>query len=141
MGGKDPPDPPPPYAFVANGRMSSNVRAYAEIVAKHKKQRNMIEIQFIKNRKDGETGRLNRNVELNVVSDYLFGELNIDPAKILEVDLNTGKIDTKQILFRPEVDVEDYISNFPDTFGEYSINITRMTSTEKKITFKQVPAG
>ena len=140
MGGKDPPDPPLSYASVANGRMSPNVRAYAEIVAKHKKQRNMIEIQFIRNRKDGETGRLNRNVELNVVSDYLFGELNIDPAMILEVDLNTGKIDTKQILFRPEVDVEEYISNFPDTFGDYSINITRMTSTEKKITFKQVPA-
>ena len=69
MGGKDPPDPPLSYTSAANGRMSANVCAYAEIVAKHKKQRNMIEIKFSKNRKEGETGKLDRSVDLKTVSE------------------------------------------------------------------------
>ena len=83
-----------------------NLGLRVEIVAKHKKQRNMIEIMFVKNRKEGETGRLDRSVDLKIVSEYLFSDLYIDPEKILDFNMNTGKIYTKQILFRPEVDIE-----------------------------------
>ena len=78
MGGKDHPDPALFYASMANRIVSANVCAYAEIVAKHKKQRNMIEIKFSKNRKEGETGKLDRSVDLKTVSEYIFGELKID---------------------------------------------------------------
>ena len=99
----------------------------------------MIEIKFSKNRKEGETGKMDRSVDLKTVSEYFFGELKIDTEKILEVDLNTGKVDTKQILFHPEVDIEHYISNFLDTFGDYRVSISRMLCTKKMITFKNVP--
>ena len=79
-------------------------------------------------------------MDLKTVSEYLFGELKIDPEEILEVDLNTVKVDTKQILFCPEVDIEHYISNFPDTFGDYRVSIWRMSCTKKMITFKNVPS-
>ena len=82
-----------------------------------------MEIKFTRARKQGEQGRLNRNVELEVVSEYLFEQLKINPADILEVDFNTGKMDVKQKLFKPTVDTDKYVSNFPDTFGDFSVNV------------------
>ena len=41
------------YASKTKGNLMENVRMYAEIVARHKKERSMIEIKFTKQRKDG----------------------------------------------------------------------------------------
>ena len=140
MAGNDPPDCHLSYASMTRGRISKNVKAYADLVAKHKKDRNMIEIKFSRVKKHGELLKPNRNVEIDTVSEYVFGELNVNPNDILEVDLNTGKGDVKQILFKPGVDTDRYISNFPDTFGEFSINVSKISNTEKRVSFKNVPS-
>ena len=140
MAGKDPPDRITSYASKARGKVSCNVKAYADIVKKHKKERNMLEISFVKEKKQGEAGRANRNVEMEVVSEYLFGTLKINPAEILEVDLNTGKPEVKQILFKPGVDTDKYTSNFPDSFGDFSVSVNKISSTMKRVTFRNVPS-
>ena len=140
MAGKDPPDRNASYASKARGKVSCNVKAYADIVKKHKKERNMLEISFVKEKKQGEAGRANRNVEMEVVSEYLFGTLKINPAEILEVDLNTGKPEVKQILFKPGVDTDKYTSNFPDSFGDFSVSVNKISSTMKRVTFRNVPS-
>ena len=140
MAGNDPPDRPLSYASMTKGRISKNVKAYADLVAKHKKERNMIEIKFTRMKKQNDLARPNRNVEIDTVSEYVFGELNVNPNDILEVDLNTGKGDTKQILFKPGVNTDSLVSNFPDTFGEFNINISKISNTEKRVSFKNVPS-
>ena len=69
--------------------MSDKVRAYAEFVSKQKKERNLIEIRFKKERKiDGDKIKY---IDLETISEYLFNPLEINPEDILEIDLNTNR--------------------------------------------------
>ena len=134
-----PPDKPLTYASATKGRFSEEVKKYAEFVSKEKLARNLIEIKFVKNKKD-DSSKIPRNVSLEVISEYVFVELGLKPEDILEIDLNTGRFDTKQILLKPEVDSEKLTSEFPNTFDDYVITINKLTKTNTKITFKNVPA-
>ena len=99
----------------------------------------MLELCLKKERKDGDNGRMNRNVDYDMVSEYMFGHLKIDPAEVAEVDLNTGKYDTKHIVFKSGVAIDKYVSGFPDTFSDYYVQVNRMTQNEMKVSFKSVP--
>ena len=134
-----PPDPKISYAAKAKGGMSENVRMYADIVMKEKKDRAMIEIKFVKKQNDEDKGRTYRNIEIETVSDYIFSHLKVDPKEIQEIDLNTGRQDTKQILFKKGVDIEKYLNEFPDTYLDFYVTVSKMTQNEKKVTFKNVP--
>ena len=135
-----PPDPKQTFASVTKGRMSDDLRIYAELVTRQKKERNMIEIKFVKQRKEGDLSRGSRNIELDVISEYIFVELGVKPDEILEVDLNTGRFDTKQILLKPGVDSDKFANDFPDTFGEYTVTVNKMSQTETKVSFRNVPS-
>ena len=100
----------------------------------------MIEIKFSKRRNDEESGRINRNVDMEVVAEYIFREMKVKPEEIQKIDLNTGRADTKQIVFKNGVDVESYLNNFPDTYLDYYVTVTKMSQNDKKVTFKNVPA-
>ena len=121
------------YASQAKNGFSDNVRMYADLVAKHKKERGMIELRFIKQKKEGDAGKINRNVEMDVVAEYIFSQLKVNPEEFLEVDLNTGRQDTKQILFRPGVNIDKYTADFPDSYLDYIVNVSKMTQTEIKV--------
>ena len=45
-------------------------------------------------------------IDLETISDYLFNQLEINPDDILEIDLNTGRWDVKQVLFKPGVSMD-----------------------------------
>ena len=53
---------------------------------KEKKDRAMIEIKFLKKQNDDDKGRLNRNIEIETVSDYIFSQMKVDPNEIQEID-------------------------------------------------------
>ena len=104
---------------------------------KQKQERNLLEVKFIREKKSEREGA-NRKVDLDVVIKYLFSELKLDHADILKVDLNTGKMDIKLILFKPNIDTERIASDFPDQIGDFCIYINKISSNEKNITFKHV---
>ena len=76
---------------------------------------------------------------METISDYIFTELGINPDDVLEIDLNTGRYDCKQILLKPNIDTSKLTSEFPDTFNGYSINVTKLTETTTRIKFNNVP--
>ena len=119
-----PPDPGVSYASKTKGGMSDNVMIYADIVMKQKKERAAIELKFTKKKTDSDMLKNNRNVDLEVVSEYIFGELEVKPDEIQEIDLNTGRYDAKQLLFKPGVDVGRFVNNFPDTYADYIVSVT-----------------
>ena len=127
-------------ASKAKGGMSDKVRIYADIILKQKKERTMIELKFTRKKNDDDNSRTNRNVDADVVGEYIFSELKVKPEEIQEIDLNTGRYDTKQILFRNGVNIDSYLNNFPDTYLDYYVTVSRMTQNERKVTFKNVPA-
>ena len=136
--GLRPPDPPRTYASTARGAMSDKVRAYAEFVSKQKKERNLIEIRFKKERKiDGDKVKY---IDLETISDYLFNQLEINPDDILEIDLNTGRWDVKQVLFKPGVSTDHLISDFPYSYKDYLVSVHKLSVSETKVTFRNVPA-
>ena len=56
--------------------MTENVKIYSDIVLKQKKERAMIENIFKKKKTDGEPALRSRNVELETISQYIFGKLS-----------------------------------------------------------------
>ena len=120
--------------------MTVNVKIYADIVLKQKKERSMIEIKFMKKKIDGESVPRSRNVDMEKISHYIFGELGVNPDDILEIDLNTGRPDVKQILFKPGIDVDRFLNSFPDIYGDYFVEVSKLSQTEKKVSFRNVPS-
>ena len=76
---------------------------------------------------------------METLSEYIFTELGIKPADIMEIDLNTGRSDIKQIRLKPGVDTDKLLSDFPDTYEGYAVNISKLTQTNTKVTFRNVP--
>ena len=83
--------------------MTKNVNIVSDIVLKQKKEISIIEIKFKNKKTDGEYAPRIRNVDLETISQYIFGKLRVNPDDILEIDLNTGRPDVKQILFKPGI--------------------------------------
>ena len=81
----------------------------------------MMEIKYKKKKTDSESAPRCRNVDLETISHYIFGKLRVNPEDILEIDLITGRPYVKQILFKPGVDVDRFVTSFPDTYRDYFV--------------------
>ena len=68
-----------------------------------------------------------------------FNELGIKPEDVLELDLNSGRYDTKQILLKSEVDSERFVSEFPDTFNGYDMTVTKLTVNKTNLSSNLFP--
>ena len=84
--------------------------------------------------------RAARYIDLETISEYVFTELNLNPEDVLEIDLNLGRYDTKQILLKPHVDTDKLINDFPDTYKGFAVSVSKLTQTTTKVTFKNVPS-
>ena len=137
-----PPDKPPTlhssYAKATKGNKET-FKQFAEIVERSRKERNKIEIRFTKIKDLQTSEKPSRYIDMETISDYIFTELGINPDDVLEIDLNTGRYDCKQILLKPNIDTSRLTSEFPDTFNGYSINVTKLTETTTRIKFNNVP--
>ena len=132
LGGKYPQNNsrPPDKKTYASATATINkevLRSYHEEVSMAKKNRNKIEIRFVKENKDEASRNKQKYVDLDTVSEYVFSELKIKPEDILEIDLNTGRNDIKEITFKPDVDTEKMIEDFPDTYNGFIVNISRVS--------------
>ena len=54
--------------------------------------------------------------------------------------LEAGKGDVKQILFKLGFDTDKYVSNFPHTYKDYDINISKISNTVKRVSFRNIPS-
>ena len=126
------------YAKATKGNKET-FKQFAEIVERSKKERNKIEIRFTKIKDLQTSEKPSRYIDMETISDYIFTELGINPDDVLEIDLNTGRYDCKQILLKPNIDTSRLTSEFPDTFNGYSINVTKLTETTTRIKFNNVP--
>ena len=136
-GGSKPPDPGGTYASKTSKNLfNPTIKKYAEFVTKQKKERNLLQVRFSRSSKDSP---VNRQLDLDTMSEYLFLHLEVKPEDLLEVDFNTGRWDTKHLLFKPGVNTDKYVSEFPDTFNDYLVTVSKISITETKVTFRNVP--
>ena len=134
-----PPDHRMSYAAMTKASMGI-LKKFNEMKEAAKKERNVIEIRFQRQKNNEEDGKQNQYVDLETISEYCFSELGLNPDMIEAIDLNTGRQETKMIKLKPGVDVSKILSDFPDTYGDYIVNIKSASIPETtKVTFRNVP--
>ena len=78
-----------------------------------------------------------RNLTFDEISEFLFDILKISPSDCLRFNYVTGRYDTKEVMFKPGVDISPYIGFFE--FMEHEITTRKQRSNVTKVTFKNVP--
>ena len=122
---------------------SPNLRKYAEIVAQQKADRNVLELKLKKitkiDRDNGDIIHKPRNLSFDDISEFIFETLSIQFEDCIGVDLNTGRYDTREIIMKPGVNTDIYITKEPLIFREHEMSVTKMLNDVTKVIFKNVP--
>ena len=133
------------YALALGGAAggSNILRKYEEIIAQQKTQRNVLQIKIKKIIPYGKDPRdpANQPKGLNIddLSKLVFEFINVKFEECHGVDFYTGRYDTREIVFKPEVDTTKYITTEPLEFKQHEIVIKKMLNEATKVTFRNVP--
>ena len=98
------------------------LRSFAEIVADQEKNRNILEIVLKKVEKldsDGKPFKF-RNLTFDEIGSFLFETLKISPSECERFNYTTGRYDTREVLFKPGVDLSPYSDSYEYLIHVYS---------------------
>ena len=70
---------------------------------------------------------------------FLFDVLKINPEDCLEIDVDTGRYDTKELLVKASTNLDKILSSEPHIYREHRIMPSRVSSLTTKVHFKNVP--
>ena len=70
---------------------------------------------------------------------FLFDVLKINPEDCLEIDVDTGRYDTKELLVKASTNLDNILTSEPHIYREHRIMASRVSSLTTKIIFKNVP--
>ena len=114
-------------------------RSFAEIMSDQMKNRNILEIILTKIEKTDSEGKVfkHKNLTFDEIGAFLFDILKISPSDCLRFNYTTGRYDTREIMFKPGVDLSAYIGSY--IFLDHEIVTRKQRSNVTKITFKNVP--
>ena len=118
---------------------SRRQRSFAEIMADQKQNRNILEVIFTKIEKvDSEGNKTkHRNLVFDEIGTFLFDVLKISPSDCLRFNFTSGRFDTKEVMFKPGIDITPYLGNFE--FMEHEVTTRKQRNNVTKIVFKNVP--
>ena len=81
-----------------------------------------------------------KNLSFEDLGEVLFDILKINPEDCLALDFTTGRYDTREVKFKPEVNVTPYLTvSTPIYFKNHEITVQRVLKNVTKVTFKNVP--
>ena len=108
-------------------------------MAEQKENRNILEVVFRKIDKVSSEGNVtrHRNLYFDEIGTFLFDVLKISPNDCLRYNYSTGRFDTKEVMFKPGVNLTPYLGQFE--FLEHEVTTRRQRSNVTKIVFKNVP--
>ena len=114
-------------------------RSFAEIMADQKSNRNILELILTKIPKADSTGNVtkHRNLTYDEIGSFLFDTLKIPHTDCLRFNYTTGRYDTREVMFKPEVDISPYLGTH--IFLEHEITTRKQLTNVTKITFRNVP--
>ena len=114
-------------------------RSFAEIMSDQMKNRNILELIMAKIEKTDSEGKVykHKNLTFDEIGAFLFDILKISPSDCLRFNYTTGRYDTREIMFKPGVDLSSYIGSY--IFLDHEIVTRKQRSNVTKITLKNVP--
>ena len=128
-------------AWALGGGAGSEVRMrnFAEIIAEEKKQRNILEIHLVKKAAtvENETFRP-KSLTFDDLGELLFDVLNVDPSQCIGFNYSTGRYDTREVKFKPGVELTPYIR---ETFlyKDHEVSTRKQMRHATKVSFRNVP--
>ena len=114
------------------------LRSFAEIIATEKSNRNILEIKLKKIATDDENVVKVKPLSFDNLGELVFDVLNIDPAQCIGFNYSSGRYDTREIKFRPGIDISPYIKE-PFEFMGHEVYTQKQMNNMMKVTFKNVP--
>ena len=108
-------------------------------MADQKKNRNILEVVLTKIQKVDSEGNITKrkNLTFDEIGSFLFDILKISPTDCLRFNYTTGRYDTKEVMFKPEVDISAFLGTYE--YLEHEITTRRQRNNVTKVTFKNLP--
>ena len=117
------------------------LRPFSQIILEESATRNIIQLRLTKipTHVNGKS-TLPKNLNFDDFGEFLFDILKIKPEDCLGLDLTTGRYDTRELKFKPEIDVTPFLTTTqPYTFKSHEIAIQKVLKNVTRVTFKNVP--
>ena len=132
----------PPWAGGSPSTGNPHIkRSYSQIIAEANATiRSSTLIQFKLSKITDSEGKKPPNLSFSEFGEFLFDVLKIEPDSCLEIDLSTGRYDTRELLVKEDADTSMITTtNSPFVFKGHEISATVLSNQVTKVTFKHVP--
>ena len=114
-------------------------RTFEQIVEDEKRDRNILEIQLQKcNTPDEDLANI-KSLTYDDLGELMFDVLEIKPENCIAVNFSTGRYDTREVKFLPDVNPTPYLRVTPIEFKNHLVTVRRQRRNVTKVTFKNVP--
>ena len=155
-GGHRPPDPTGLYSQAAAttpGSLSATtvmavgggdatevrMRSFAEIIASENQERNILEIHLIRlSTKENNVMTKSKALTFDDLGELIFDVLNVDYNECAGFNYTTGRYDTREIKFKPGVDLSPYVKTSFE-FKGHEVSTKKQVNNVTKISFRNVP--
>ena len=141
-GGQPPPDTTPEptgtlsttSAWAEGGVNGQEVRmrSFAEILASETSQRNILEIHLTRAEDKA------KNLNFDDLGELIFDVLNINPTDCSGFNYSTGRYDTREVKFKPDIDLSPYIKVNLE-FKGHLVSTKKQSANVTRVTFRNVP--
>ena len=117
----------------------TRMRSFAEILASEQANRNILEIHL--NRLSIEENNVTTRAKAlthDDLGELIFDVLNVDYKDCLGFNYSTGKYDTREIKFKPGVDLTPYIKTGL-VYKDHEVSTKKQMNNLTKVSFRNVP--
>ena len=122
-----------------DGANDVRLRSFAQIIADEEVNRNILEIHVYRmNTIVNSAETKAKSLTFDDLGELVFDVLNVDPALCLGFNYSTGRYDTKEIKFKPGVDISPYIKTSLE-FKGHEVSTKKQANNLTKISFRNVP--
>ena len=140
----------PPGSTASNSSMTSawavgggdandvKMRSFAEIIAAEKTQRNILDIHIIRIASTEDIHSKPKSLTFDNLGELIFDILSINPDNCIGYNYNSEMYDTKEIKFKPGIDLSPYIKSSFE-FKGHKISTKKQIFNVTKVSFRNVP--
>ena len=129
----------PPWAGGSTGSFSANYgRSYEQIIAESS-QHILIQFKLHKIINPETPNEKPDSLKPSDFGEYLFDVLKINPEACLEIDMSTGRYDTKELLVKAGTPIDDIVLSPPKHFKQHKISAQVVRTFATKVVFRNVP--
>ena len=115
-------------------------RPFAQIIADETSTRNIIQLHLRRINPTEPNVPQPKNLTFEDLGEFLFDILKINPEDCLGLDFSTGRYDTREVKFKPDINVTPYLtSSTPCYFKNHEITVQRVLKNVTRVTFKNIP--